>query len=105
MSRTSIRSMSDPFSLMTAAGAKGFAVSIEYVSARRGCPRGMSIAADLGGCRDFRAGAFMEPVAPVQPPAPALLLRAGKEQIRVRGSGKAGDEGRLWIGWWVEKAL
>src|SRR5215831_16858423 len=105
MSRTSIRSMSAPLSVMTAARAKEFAVSIEYVSAGRGCPRGVSNAADLSGCRDFRAGAFIEPVAPVQPPASALLLGAGKERIRVPGSGKASDEGRLWIGWWVEKTL
>src|SRR5262245_8481741 len=89
---------SDPLSVMAAAKGKEYAVSIEYVSTRCGCPRGVSIAADFGGCRDFRAGAFIEPVAPVKPPASAFLFGAGKERIPVRGAGKAGDKGRLWIG-------
>ena len=48
--------------------------------------------------RHFVVGTCVQPIAPVRPPAPLLLLSAGEKSVRTRSSGPVTKEAFLLVG-------
>ena len=76
------------------------------VSARRSLERRVSLAARRGRCRRHLAGAGLDPIEPVRPPAAAVLCRSLEPRLRALCARRtAGPEARLGIAGRIEQAL
>src|ERR1700722_17088724 len=79
--------------------------SLKDIGSRRRRASRIPFVADLGGRRGFLARSLVQPVAPVRPPAPALLLALREEPIRVRRRRERGDERGFCICRRIDEAL
>src|SRR6267142_2928646 len=80
-------------------------LSIKDVSPRGFRKDGMTFAAERCRCDDLFTGARVQPVAPIDPPAPLPFLGPGEKRIRPRRIDRSDHKGCLRVGWRVEKAL
>src|SRR5262245_42889864 len=81
------------------------ALLLEDIGPRRRRPRRMTRAAQGGGRRQFVARAVVEPVAPMEPPAPLVLLAVGEEGVRAGLPEQTGRERGFRIAGRIEQAL
>src|SRR2546430_10409768 len=79
-------------------------LSIKDVSPRGFRKDRMMFAAERCRCGDLFTGARVQPIAPIEPPAPLPFLGLGEESIGPRRIDRTDHEGRLRVGWRVEKA-
>src|SRR5215831_7941471 len=96
-----MRSMRLPFDLVQA----DLHLSLHDVAARRRLERPVQLAAKRGRCRRHGAGARLDPVEPVRPPAAAVLCRLLAPQLCARCARRAGPEARLGIAGRIDEAL
>src|SRR5262249_8958004 len=80
-------------------------LSLPDVAAGRCLPRRVLLAAQGGWRRCHGAGARLDPVEPVRPPAAAVLRCLRAPRLRVRCARRTGPEARLRIAGRIEQAL
>src|SRR5262249_62002104 len=78
---------------------------IEDIRPRSRHIRTMTRVTQHGGCRLFLVRTLVEPVAPMEPPAPLVLLAAGKKCVRASRRERSGNEGGFLVAGRIEKAL